>query len=174
MRLLKLVRMLCWFQQNNNRQRSQSLPLLRDAINWKSKKFLTLQAKWYDRLRDEGFEDAEKGDNLRVYQSLRLCNETAYRPNSARSVLSRQSRIYQESVRDYYRLAAQFLLRHKFSSPVNRRVWELHSQGHSQATIAEMVPELSWKQSRYVAECLRDVMLGRIKGKRLEKVRKYT
>lgn len=147
--------------------------MLRDAINWNSKKFLTLQAKWYDRLRDDGFEDAEKGDHLRVYQSLRLCNETAYRPNTTRGVLSKQSRLYQESVRDYYRLASQFLQKHKFSSALNKRVWELHTQGHSQATIATMVPELTWKQSRYVAECLRDVMLGRIKGKRLEKVRKY-
>jgi hypothetical protein len=143
-------------------------------VNWKSKKFLLLQEKWYRKLRESGWVDIEKNNFLINYHSMKLSRECTYNSRANRGEVSRATRAYQESRRQYYRIAAQFLYSHKFQHPLHKRIWQLHVNGVSQRDIAKIIPELTLKKSRFIAECLRDEMLKRGNQKLRKSRRKYT
>ncbi len=82
----------------------------------KSKKFLALQKKWYEKIaKDKSYKDIEQLDgNLKVWSSLFVgqYNATLF-----------------EAKEQYYRLAGQFLHSHTFKDENEKLTWKLHSDG---------------------------------------------
>jgi hypothetical protein len=78
-----------------------------------------LQAKWYKKLADEGFQDIES-------------------PNSPKEMLKQWDSFYFqaryapqdfEDKQKYYEMAREFLHVHKFESRMEKQVWEMYSEG---------------------------------------------
>jgi hypothetical protein len=89
------------------------------STQYKTPQFKKLQEKWYKKLKDEGFNDIEKGED-----TLMVCNSTAFR-KSRYPIES-----YNAKVR-YFALAGQFLNDNKFETRKDKIVWELHTNGKS-------------------------------------------
>jgi len=87
-------------------------------VHPRSKQFSTLQAEWYKKLKDSGFNDIER-KNGDIIHSAEDNIVTHYDQNSF------------EAKRDYNRLAGQFLHDYKFKSNLERLVWEHHVEGMS-------------------------------------------
>jgi hypothetical protein len=85
---------------------------------FKTKDFKALQKKWEERLKKEGFEDIERKEGRLKSGSVE---------NVRYLYTTEQFNIKEE----YYRLAGQFLHEYKFKSSVERKIWELHSEGMS-------------------------------------------
>lgn len=77
--------------------------------------FKKLQEKWYKKLEKSGFHDIESDeDNLKVWSSIFAAKHT-------KEVL--QAKI------SYYQMASSFLEEYKFSSNVDKIIWEYHTNG---------------------------------------------
>lgn len=98
---------------------------------YQSKDFLALRHKWYNkanrgsRYKDIEFTDWETGDSGNLLRGMSLADmERRWRPDKQR----------------YYELARQhhWTLEERKPRPkrVHRRIWQLHSEGVSQANIA--------------------------------------
>lgn len=112
------------------------------------KQLANLSQKWKRKLAKSGFRDIEDGKGrLKVYDSFYFQAEYAPVAFQARET--------------YYRLASALLHTHTFSNSRQRRVWELHCTGHTQAVIGK---RLGIRQQR-VAEILADVA-AHIKGQK--------
>ncbi len=88
-----------------------------------NKSFKKLKAKWYKKLEDSGFDDAEteKG-RLKI---------------SAREVLRTKVADTKQSKEDYYALADSFLHEHTFDSELSKVIWEYHTNGLGAPAIAD-------------------------------------
>lgn len=86
-------------------------------------KFKSLQAEWYERLREAGFEDHEtpRGD-LRDVDHRTI----------ARAFEDRHKR------EAYYERVDDVLHRYQFENDTERRIWELHAEGLPVRTIGEL------------------------------------
>lgn len=87
---------------------------------FKTKEFKALQDKWYKILAQKDFEDIEKNEH-----SLKLWHADYFadaRRNDENVIQAKQ---------EYYRLAGQFLFEYKFKNPMEKRIWQLHSDGKS-------------------------------------------
>lgn len=101
----------------------------------KSKEFKKLQKTWYAKLKKNGFEDAETDeDHLKVW-STRWARE--------RYVAEAESRAA------YYELANKFLQEHKFSSNLQKVIWEYHSKGVSYRDISKTLKKARIKKISY-------------------------
>lgn len=89
--------------------------------------FKKLNKQWRDKLKKSGFEDVEQEDgNLKLWHSFRFMILEA--KNSKDSL---QNRVENNKIKEfYYRVATKFLHTHKFKSAKERRIWELHCEGH--------------------------------------------
>lgn len=100
-----------------------------------SKSFLKLQRNWYNKLKDSGFEDIEQEDgNLKFWTSTESSGRTTERRAAASE--------------EYYRIAGWFLQEHAFENDFEAMVWQEHSQGHSLATIVEILKKRGIKAYR--------------------------
>lgn len=82
------------------------------------KEFKELQSEWYNKLKDSGFKDIEQEDgNLKIWNSSFF--QRRYPPDVFIAKAS------------YYRMAEHFLNAYAFSAPIDKLVWELHSNGIS-------------------------------------------
>lgn len=88
-------------------------------MDFQSKEFKTLQAKWYKKAKESGFEDIEKDEQWLKRHTGFYGKDHLYRTEYARAR------------RDYYIAAGQFLHSHLFDNEVDRRIWELHANGVS-------------------------------------------
>ena len=85
---------------------------------WKSPSFKTLQADWYQRLEDEGFEDIEEmicGDMM-----LRQIASHAYRDLDPLEITSKEA---------YYRLLGQHILVEPFQNDVDKLILTMFAEG---------------------------------------------
>lgn len=109
----------------------------------KSKEFNDLQAKWYKKLKDSGFEDAEQDP-----ETLKQWTRSKFAPQqnngAALDVVMAKNRSKQE----YYRLAGHFLYDFNFTSELHRLIWELHSDGLSHRDISDKLKENGIKKAR--------------------------
>lgn len=86
-----------------------------------------LQAKWYAKLKTEGFEDIEREDgSLTTWASSAFSQ--AVRAGQVEAMKSRE---------EYYRAAGQFLWDYTFDSDLERKIWEMHSTGMSALAISK-------------------------------------
>lgn len=98
--------------------------------------FKKLQAEWYKKLEQSGFEDIEEEDGSLKERAARYAskyNGTYFQAKKG----------YYESVEEYYRLATQFLHSHRFKNKREKLIWEMHSNGTS---IRNIVKELEKRQ----------------------------
>lgn len=87
--------------------------------------FEALQKTWYDKLKANGFEDAESSErHLKFWNTGRLANHDHH-------VL--------DNAREYYILAEHFLNDHKFDSELQKVIWEYHANGMSARDIAKIL-----------------------------------
>ncbi len=88
-----------------------------------------IQKKWYRKLEDAKFEDAESmryGDD----RPLKAWHSYAFQ---------RIAPIEFEITHDYYEKALELLHNYEFSSLVQQRIWELHCAGMSRHKIEDAV-----------------------------------
>jgi len=98
----------------------------------KAKQFQLLKAKWYKKLKDSGFEDAEYDDNtLRVWHSYRFIDK--HEPLTA------------ETKEEYYRMSGHFLNEYKFQDKTDKFIWSKHSAGVGVREIARLLIRKGYK-----------------------------
>lgn len=91
-----------------------------------SKDFKDLQAKWYKKLKNSGFEDAEQDET-----QLKSWSNNYF-------TLRHDIKSFKHKER-YYQLAGQFLFSHTFPRIADKLVWQLHSEGHTVRKIAKLL-----------------------------------
>ncbi len=89
-----------------------------------STEFQALQAEWDKKLEESGFDDKEQRDGRLKSWSLKYKNSD---PSMC------------QAKQEYYRAAGHFLHEYEFEYPVERRIWELHSQGVSRPPIVQIL-----------------------------------
>lgn len=82
-----------------------------------SKAFKALEAKWYDKLKASGFEDAENSQGLKRYSTTIEANDKDPDLRGAKQ--------------EYYRMAGQFYYDYKFGCARDKIAWWHHAQGVS-------------------------------------------
>lgn len=106
----------------------------------KSKKDKALERHWYEKLREQGFEDCEdttKRDRpLKQWDSFKM---------PAKNATQRQAST------DYYEAALKLAQMRRFESLVYRRIWELHCLGMTEREIERAI-----KNSRFRRKYSRD------------------
>lgn len=100
------------------------------SSQFKTKEFLELKAKWYNKLRKSGFDDKERDEN-----NMKQWDAHAFN--------SRYDKNQFGAKETYYRWAGQFLHEKEFRNKRDRIIWELHAQG---ATVREIEKELKSRQ----------------------------
>ncbi len=101
-----------------------------------SKEFKALKKEWYDKLKENGFEDIEHLDNsLARYESY----HHAERYNDD---IKRDAKIY------YYDKAEKFYQNYKFSSEKDKTIWKFHKEGISVRNIVKQLDAVGIKSSR--------------------------
>jgi hypothetical protein len=100
-------------------------------LDFNSREFKALKAKWYGKLHKSGFDDIEHDEeHLKRNASEPFTSKT-------RGRRYRDKQVYFESREEYYRLAGRFLNEHKFSDKKEELIWSLHSEGMSIREIAK-------------------------------------
>jgi hypothetical protein len=105
------------------------------SSRFNTKEFKSLKSKWYKKLAKSGFEDIEGNEEYFNASDTFTRHSSRYRDSVQRF----------EAKQEYYRLAGHFLYDHKFSSTLEKMIWQLHSEGLS---IREITKKL---QDRNVA-----------------------
>lgn len=113
--------------------------------NPQSKSFKKLQATWYAKLKDEGFEDIERSEDMLKVWSTTF---TMAVPNSS-------TPIQLAAKESYYRFATHFLNEYKFEKDRDKVIWEYHSNGISMRNIAELLKKVNIKTNR---QCVCDTI----------------
>lgn len=101
----------------------------------KSKAFIELRKKWYERLRTKGFDDIEQEDGrLKVWSTSRESSE--------------DGKGLREAKEEYYRLAGQFSYDYNFACTRDRIVWLRHAEGISIRNIVILLAKKGIKTNR--------------------------
>lgn len=128
---------------------------------WKRPEFKALQKQWYQRIEEEGFEDAEEliGDDLVLKQT-------------ASSAYGSLDEITRESKEAYYTFVAQKVQETEFKSPVDRTILagvasgrkirdiveDLHNQGTPRCRFTVRIKirtyEMKWGLRQYTPKQL--------------------
>lgn len=91
----------------------------------KQTEYDALRALWYEKLKEEGFEDIESDDkNLKIWSTTFFKNHTL--------------EVWQAKAA-YYSMADKFLNDHKFSSELERTIWEYHANAVSVRDISSIL-----------------------------------
>ena len=118
--------------------------------------FKEAEAQWYKKLKDEGFQDIE--DTSRDDRPLKVWDRSYFLKLDDLSFAAKQS---------YYRQASNFLEQHDFKNEVQRRIWELHTEGISRRDIASKIKGLkpTYKQASVgnILLSLRNIMFKLLK-----------
>lgn len=103
------------------------------AKYWKTKQFKQLQAQWYKKLADSGWQDIE---HIK-YQ------DTPYLRKHSMGCISSCVRAYYSQADTYYRLASGWIWHGTFDDDWDKWVWTQHAQGHSEREIVNMLDKPS-------------------------------
>lgn len=97
----------------------------------KKQSFKALQAKWYKRLADSGFQDIEQANS--PDEMLKRWDSHYFR----RSIKGQQF----ESTQEYYYRATQWLEEYAFKNKTHKNIWTLHTEGVSLRGIARKLKQ---------------------------------
>ncbi len=89
-------------------------------MNDKERDLIALQKEWYKKLADDGFEDIEYFDHSMEPRDMMVKEASKLALTHAQKFTATEQ---------YYIEAGQFYWSHAFSSPLNKQVWFLHSEG---------------------------------------------
>lgn len=125
---------------------------LRLKMSPSSKEFKDLESLWYQKLKDDGFEDIEVNESTLKGSSF---------SNVKRLTGGDKSEFYR-SKEEYFRLAGFFLHDTKFIDRRDKLVWEFHTNGDSLQEISNRLKRYSLKiaktQVKETVHRLRDQM----------------
>ncbi len=93
-----------------------------------SKAFKALQAKWYKKAKDSGFNDIESSETMLNPTTL---GDTRYMISRGKFLI--------ESKTEYYRLAGMFYHDYKFRSQLDRFLWKHNADGRSSSEIEKIL-----------------------------------
>lgn len=119
----------------------------------KSKDFKSLEALWYKKLEESGFQDIETSEQHLEYWHSRLFQDQ----NTPDTFKAKEA---------YYQLAGQFLHDHTFDSPFEQTIWALHCEGLSNRKIYQKLQgqyEVGRIQINNLINRLSKIMLARLK-----------
>lgn len=94
----------------------------------KSKEFKALEREWYQKLKDNDFEDIE---DLRNEKRLLKCWHSFQ--------YQRISKVKWEAIKIYYEKAAELLLTYVFTTERHKMIWEMHCQGMTCREISDQL-----------------------------------
>lgn len=120
-------------------------------MNPQDPKFQKLQAKWYKKLKDKGFEDIEQ-DEAR----LKKWSETFF----TRGDLSQSNVTIVTAKLDYYHMCRHFLNEYKFKNKTEKIMFEMHTEGLGVRVIAKKLKTYPQKVQTIVHGLVK-VMRGR-------------
>ena len=93
-----------------------------------------LKKEWYKKLEESGFKDIEQDeDNLKSW-SLSKALRNKNNGQGIETVVQKR-----EAVESYYRLAGHFLHEHRFTSKLQKTIWEAHANGESIRDIVSLL-----------------------------------
>lgn len=98
--------------------------------------YIKLYAKWYDRLKREGFEDIEWFD-----PKTALGQSGHYMVKSTHKITKK----YNEFTEEHYRLCRNFLTHFKFPNKKIEKIFELHTDGASYRDIIKELKKIAHK-----------------------------
>lgn len=114
---------------------------------YQTKEFKALLGKWNKKLEKEGFEDIETTDGR-----LKGISHADF-------FKAHYNRTTDQAKEEYYRYAGYFLYEHKFSSELERKIWELHIEGVGIREIVILLKKRNYKvYKRKVHELLRPMV----------------
>lgn len=105
-----------------------------------------LQAVWYKKLKESGFDDIEHADG-----SINSAVPYALRQNDATTQLRAQA------IQDYYCMTQHFLNDHVFDNETDKIIWEYYTHGLSYRDIAKLL------KTAGIAKISRDIVWRKIK-----------
>ena len=109
-----------------------------------------LQKKWYAKLKNSGFEDAEQNET-----QLKSWHSHKYLKHSTKFIYSDGNQKYidvaksMKAKQDYFILAEHFLNSHKFADELEKFIWLNHSEGLG---IREIVAQLDKRKIKNAHE----------------------
>jgi hypothetical protein len=89
------------------------------------------QKKWYLKLKKTGFVDIEQNED-----TIKL-SSTQFFYGTKNGVRYNEKMASYEGKLEYYRLAEHFLNDHEFKNEIEKKIWELHSEGKSYREISK-------------------------------------
>lgn len=92
-----------------------------------------LQNHWYQKLKENGFNDIEDTSSPR--EMLKSWHSTLF--------IHRYEKERFTARQQYFEIVTQFLHSHEFESELEREIWFLHSEGKSLREIATITGEVS-------------------------------
>lgn len=108
-----------------------------------------LKKIWYSRLKESGFDDAEKVDHpdqpLKVWHSFKFKDALKLQETS-----------------DYYIKALHLLGTYAFDNETHKKIWELHAAGMSKRKIEKLIEHDKPKYKRSQIETIIKVIAGAI------------
>lgn len=103
-------------------------------------KLINLQKEWYKKLKDEGFEDIEYFDKTSMEPQDWLKGNSKFSGTVSEDQKATETAEFNfNSTRDYFLAATHWLITGNFQSPIDKRIWELHSNGESLREIGEEI-----------------------------------
>lgn len=107
------------------------MPKKHSKVRLGTAEFKELEAVWYQKLKDAGFEDAE--DTTRPHRPLITWENSRVAASAGKWVA--------EQTHEYYRSASseEFVANYPFKKPLHKLIWLLHSSGMDIRTIADVV-----------------------------------
>lgn len=128
-------------------------------MDLRSKTFKDLQAKWYSKLKNEGFDDLEyRSGKFR----LRLKHDTMD------NIVQNFNADEINERRTYFSYASTFLYKNKFLNEKERLIWARHCEG---STALETSAFLKSRHYRSYSRALVELVVGRLRIKMLEMVK---
>lgn len=97
--------------------------------------FEKLKAKWYGKLKKDGFEDIELDEDTLSTYSTEFVRKRAKNQNGGFQIKA-----------DYYYMANHFLNQYPFKTPLERIIWEYHANGISARNIAQLLTKARRKR----------------------------
>lgn len=127
-----------------------------------SEKLAALTKKWYEKLRKEGFEDAERNET-----ELYKYSQNAYRTYSKKDLDQAGTSIAAKE--EYYTMSEHFLNEHKFKNPMERYIWEQHTQGYGGRKISAKLKAKKSKHLTFSSKSHIDRIIAELEKVMLEK-----
>lgn len=107
---------------------------------YRTREFLKIQKRWYSKLKNNGFEDIENGKDRRIVR-----REIIKMDESSPNAWSGQN---------YTELCAAILRDYRFKRPIDRIIFEKHSEGKSVREIETYLSEnVKGRTLKYRAIC---------------------